>query len=345
MGQNRIEYISLASLVSAMAVVFLHANGCFHTFSTGRYWISANVIEAVFYFAVPVFFMISGAMLIDYNERYDTRTFFSKRFNKTFVPFLIWSFIGLAFQVYFLHNVKASDVTLTYVINGLANGHLTNVFWFFIPLFCTYLAIPLFSLIPKDRNKSIFIYLASAGFVLNILVPFIISVFGLDIEWGMSLAVSGGYLFYTLTGYLLHKWELQRKYRLMIYLIALLGLLMNLIGTYTLSIGAGEIVETYRGYVNLPCVLYSLGVFVFIKYDFVKLMRFGWISRIVNFLNPYTFGIYLLHWFVLEIIVRMFGINAHSIVYRLLAPFAVLAISVFVIWIVQKIPGGKRVIP
>lgn len=106
-----------------------------------------------------------------------------------------------------------------------------------------------------------------------------------------------------------------------------------------------EIVETYRGYVNLPCVLYSLGVFVFIKYDLVKLMRFGWISRIVNFLNPYTFGIYLLHWFVLEIIVKMFGINVHSIVYRLLAPFAVLAISVFVIWIVQKIPGGKRLIP
>lgn len=345
MGQNRIEYISLASLVSAMAVIFLHANGCFHIFSTGKYWISANVIEAVFYFAVPVFFMISGAMLIDYNERYDTRMFFLKRFNKTFVPFVIWSFIGLAFQIFFLHSVKASNVNLIYVANGLINGNLTNVFWFFIPLFCTYLAIPLFAAVPKDSNKKIFIYLAAVGFTLNILAPFIISVFGLKLNWKISLAASGGYLFYTLAGYLIHKWELKRKYRIMIYLFALLGLAMNLIGTYTLSIGAGHIVETFRGYVNLPCVVYSLGVFVFIKYDLVKIMRFGWISRIVNFLNPYTFGIYLLHWFVLEIIVKAFSIDTHSIVYRLIAPFAILVISVALIWIVQRIPGGKRVIP
>jgi len=74
-------------------------------------------------------------------------------------------------------------------------------------------------------------------------------------------------------------------------------------------------------------------------------MRFGWISRIVNFLNPYTFGIYLLHWFVLRILVKALNIDTHSIVYRLIAPFAILAISVALIWIVQRIPGGKRVIP
>lgn len=32
MGQNRIEYISLASLVSAMAVIFLHATAVFTYF-------------------------------------------------------------------------------------------------------------------------------------------------------------------------------------------------------------------------------------------------------------------------------------------------------------------------
>ncbi len=30
---HRIEYISLASVLSAIAVVYLHANGCFWTFS------------------------------------------------------------------------------------------------------------------------------------------------------------------------------------------------------------------------------------------------------------------------------------------------------------------------
>ena len=65
------EYISILSVISSLAVVILHTNGCFWTFSYNGHWPSANVIESVMYFAVPIFFMISGATLIDYNERYD----------------------------------------------------------------------------------------------------------------------------------------------------------------------------------------------------------------------------------------------------------------------------------
>ena len=83
MSSNRIEYISLASVVSAIAVIYLHANGCFWNFSTSEYWFTANIIESVFYFAVPIFFMISGAMLIGFSDKYDLKTYFSKRIKKT----------------------------------------------------------------------------------------------------------------------------------------------------------------------------------------------------------------------------------------------------------------------
>ena len=128
MSNNRIEYISLASVVSALAVVFLHANACFWHFGTSRYWFSANIIESVFYFAVPIFFMISGAMLIGFTDRYDLKTYFSKRINKTVIPFIVWSFIGLAFQIVYLNKIKMGDVNLTYIINGLINGNLTNIY-------------------------------------------------------------------------------------------------------------------------------------------------------------------------------------------------------------------------
>lgn len=49
-SDNRIEYITLASVVSAIAVVFLHVNHCFWQFGTGRYWFTANIIESVFLF-------------------------------------------------------------------------------------------------------------------------------------------------------------------------------------------------------------------------------------------------------------------------------------------------------
>ena len=91
------KYITVLNVFAALAVVFLHANKCFWRFSTERYWVTANVIESFFYFAVPVFFMISGATLIDYRERYDTKTFFKKRLFKTLIPYICFVAIGIIY--------------------------------------------------------------------------------------------------------------------------------------------------------------------------------------------------------------------------------------------------------
>lgn len=86
-------YIQILGVIACLAVVAMHVNGCFWQFSYDRYWITANIIECICYFAVPIFFMISGATLLNYRKRYTTAVFFKKRFGKTLVPFLIWSVI------------------------------------------------------------------------------------------------------------------------------------------------------------------------------------------------------------------------------------------------------------
>lgn len=342
---NRIEYISLASVLSAIAVIYLHANGCFWTFSTSRYWFTANILESVFYFAVPIFFMISGAMLIDFDKRYSLKEYFQKRIYKTVIPYLVWSFIGFAIELFYIKNIALSDVDLTYIVNGLLNGSLVQVYWFFIPLFCIYLCIPVFAAISDDKKKDIFIYLAIATFILNVLIPFLISVFNIPITFPLSLKVMGGNLFYTVTGYLLHKYEFPKNRRFLLYLIALIGLLLHIGGTYYLSMAAGEVVKTYKGYMGLPCVLYSVGIFVLIKYDLVKILKFDIISRIVNYLDFYTFGIYLIHWYFLKFFEITFNLNFTSIVYRLLIPIPVLIISVISIYLLRKVPLIRNIVP
>lgn len=174
-------------------------------------------------------------------------------------------FYWFNYSIYLLNKITVADINLIYILNGLITGRLVGVYWFFIPLFCTYLAIPLFALVPEDKRKNIFIYLCSLAFVLNILIPFIISVFNIKIEWSLSLAVSSGFLFYTLIGYLLDKYEIKKSHCLIIYLLAILGLMMQIVGTYELSMGAGEIIKTYKGYVNLPSIFLFSWSFCFYK--------------------------------------------------------------------------------
>ena len=164
---HKSEYIMLVNVLSMLAVVYMHVNNCFWTFSTERYWKSADVIESVMYFAVPCFFMISGANLMDYRKRYDTKTFLIKRTKKTIIPYIFWSLFGIGFGIW-MNTLRWEDVTIKYVVNGLINGSLVRIFWFFIPLYIVYLSIPLFSAVEEEKRKSVFVYISVVGFLLNV---------------------------------------------------------------------------------------------------------------------------------------------------------------------------------
>ena len=91
-------YISVLNCIACLGVIFLHANIIFWGHPTGFLWTSANFIETFFYWPVPVFFMISGATLMNYRKRYSTIEFLKKRISKTVVPFLFWSIVAGLFM-------------------------------------------------------------------------------------------------------------------------------------------------------------------------------------------------------------------------------------------------------
>ena len=93
-NNKTINYISLLNVVCAIAVVILHTNGVtFWKFNNNGIWAISNLIECIFYFAVPIFFMITGITLIDYRDRYSTKEFFKKRVKKTVIPFIFFLFM------------------------------------------------------------------------------------------------------------------------------------------------------------------------------------------------------------------------------------------------------------
>ena len=208
-----------------------------------------------------------------------------------------------------------------------------------------YFSIPLFAAVREDYRKSVFIYLAVASFILNALIPFICTVSHYDVGYSLNVAAVSGYLIYLLIGYLLHKNEVKVRYRIMIYIAGVAGLLMHTIGTYVLSMEAGEIVRTYKGYLNVPCIMYSVSVFLFFRYGGARLMQNLCINKCINTIAGYTFALYILHWYVLRILVKEFEIDERSIYYRIGAPFLVLPIVMLLTWLIRKIPILKRVLP
>ena len=83
MGRNvRHYWIDLLNVIACFAVVVLHCSTSIFMNTGDAEWLIDVVYQSLCIFAVPVFFMISGANLLGYRKKYDTKTFFVKRFKK-----------------------------------------------------------------------------------------------------------------------------------------------------------------------------------------------------------------------------------------------------------------------
>lgn len=335
-------YLQYFSVISSFAVVILHLNGCFWDFSYERYWVTANFIESVMYFAVPVFFMMSGITLIDYRKKYSTKLFFRKRIVKTVIPFLVWSLIGLLFLTVFKEK-NIFEMTINEIISSILDIKIIEVFWFFIPLFATYLCIPVLGAVTENSKKQIYSYIIVCAFIVNSLLPLLGQLIG--ITFRLRFPIGADYIIYLLIGYLIDQNEIDKKTRKSIYVFGILGFTLHFLGTWYLSYQAGSIVSDFKGYTNVPCILYATAVFVFGKYFF----RNKKVDRIfLKLTTPFikqTFGIYLIHWFVKYIWTYSNIFSVTSISYRILGSIFVFFVSAGLVHIMQKIPVIKRTVP
>ena len=349
-NKKYILYFDLLNIFACFAVVALHVNGAVHTFAKTRNWVSCMFIEALFYFAVPVFFMLTGATLMNYRKRYDTGAFFKKRIFKTFVPFIIWSIIGICWSIFYTKGMKISDInTPAKFISAVINCKGMGIYWFFPALFSVYLTIPLFSLVDEDKRigkKGIFTYLILVYIVLNVLLPFVCRLMG--IQWNSALnAVScGGYVVWFLIGYLLANTDINKKFRILIYILGLIGFFMYFYLTVQNSFKTGKFDKTYAGYMNIPAMLMGTAVFVFFKYgkwNFID--KHEKAVRFVRNLSSASFGVYLIHYYLKDFSIRHFGIDPRSTLYRIVGTFIIYGLSVIIVRVIQKSPVIRKMVP
>lgn len=345
--RKRYFNITLSSVVSMLAVVCMHANTKIFDNAevTSGAWLSAHLMISICYFAVPVFFMITGATLMDYRDRYSTRDYFRARIKKTVIPFILWSLIALVFQL-LLRQVKLSSLTVPVVITGILKTKYLSIYWFFLKLFSVYLMIPVISLIPKEKREKAFLYVMAVAFVLEKLVPFLNKAFSLSIPVSIRMEMGYDCYWFVFAGYYLQNKKWKRGQRIAVYIAGLAGFLIQFVGTYRLSLAAGEVVDILQGSRGMANLLYSVAVFVLLQQIAERMDEESRLSKLISFLSGYTFGVYLTHRYFLTVLEWIPAVPLWSTLYRALIPWAVTLVCVALIWAVRKIPVlGKVILP
>lgn len=203
----------------------------------------------------------------------------------------------------------------------------------------------MFSSVPKEKRKRLFSFFVLLYFLVNALLPFLSdTVLPFPIEIRDLVDFGSRYVFYVLAGYLLHTYDFSVWQRRAIYGLAAVGLLAHIWGTYTLSMRAGEIIETYKGYLNVPCILYSVGIFVFSK-EFAAHINSKQVLRGLHWLKQYTFSVYLLHTLVLTSLKRILPVDETQLWWRLGAPLLVIGICIAVTYCARKCRPLRAILP
>lgn len=335
------NYISILNVLACIGVVILH------TFETG-YTSDANfvfevLIRAIAYCAVPVFFMITGATLIDYRERYDTKTFFKKRLLKVIIPLIIWSIIYFIIN-FFKGKFSINDLSFKFVFEYFFLVKTNPIFWFFVVIIGIYLAIPVISLIPQESRRKAFLYIIIITFVFNQFLPDLLYHLNLNYNYDLKFPLTySGWISFIFIGYYIDKYEIVKKHRVIIYVLGIIGFLTMVVPTIFISYHKNESCSWFDEYYDAPCVLYSASVFLFFKSKINNNQIVTKIMPFFNFVAPTTLGIYVLHIAIRDFLryfytYSYFGMN-------LVLTLSILTICLIVVKIVQKIPGLRHIFP
>lgn len=339
--KKRELYIDMLNVVACFCVICMHCNGIVHTYTNSSARKQSMVVETIAYWAVPVFFMISGATLMNYRERYDTKTYLMKRGIRVGIPFIVWSIINLFWKCY------AGKIefkwSLQYIISLFLNNKIENVYWFFIPLFSCYLCIPVLSLI--KTNRKILKYMVMCGLVTYSVLPALCQLCGLTYNSNLYFPMTGGYLIYVALGYLLSTEEFNTKQRYYIYGSAVLCIMLRYFSTVLISEKIGELYKVFWGYTNFPAVGLAIGVFVLLKYiKWDKLFSSISKVKILTSVASASFGIYLIHMIVINGF-YWYGVNTQGVKWRVLGPLVVYIISLILVKCMQRVPIIRKIIP
>lgn len=347
--KKRLTYIDVINVIAIYFVLVIHSS-----------WNSTNTALGIFdaivrnicLIAVFLFIMNSGAMLLDYRDKYDTKTFFLKRFKRVGVPFLIWSVIYYVIGFY----TKKPLPDVTYAITNFSifnfiklflSQQIVGSFWFFYLIITLYLLTPLLSLAAKQHLNLLF-YLVSLDFIFNFGFVYLNNNLFHLVFNAYALPMTGnGFIGFYIMGYLIKVNYFSNKWLRGLKVAGLLSLIAAMvIAFFKFKITAPVILNLneYGGPLNY---LYTIGFFIFVKeiVEKSKVMRKNKVSKTMAILSSLSLGIYVIHPFLLKLFMVMTKTEFNSWIDILCMPVFTYVGCGLIVFASKKIPYLREIFP
>ncbi|MBM4036932.1 MAG: hypothetical protein FJ290_00330 [Planctomycetes bacterium] len=294
-GPRLLPYGDLLRVAAAAGVCV------FHVASSGnqRYgkiglvdWLVSNVAYSATIWCVPVFVMLSGALLLDPARDEPLGAFYGKRLRRIGIPFAFWCLFYLAHRVV----VQGEPFVPSYAVKLLLSGRPFYHLHFAFIIVGLYLFTPAFRAITRTAGRGELMLFAGLALGLGCAYKFTAIVVGSASEENAATRFVP-YIGFYFAGYCLRDTLLTGR-GLRLGWAAVAGSLLAVVGGQCLAVAGSGMASRLGG--NALCdvagVTLHLAVFVVLGTVFTRWRLTGWWGEAVGRgLAPATLGVYLMH--------------------------------------------------
>ncbi|MFE7060657.1 acyltransferase [Sutcliffiella sp. NPDC057660] len=345
---KRIVYLDWLRVIATVMVVVIHISAgmiSINYFDGRSSWLATNFYEAISRMSVPLFVMISGALLLNNQREIKYRSFLNKTLSKIFIPLLGWSIIYYMYQVY-VANWYANFSVKEFFQLFLANN-ISVHFWFMYMILGLYLTVPVIKIYIRGAEKKDLQYFLLLWLYASVLVKFTKFYFGYSLN--LELFHVTNYIGYFILGYYLSTLQLKKAYIKEAFIIMFIGMSATFLLTYFSTVNNnGQLQEFWYEYLSPNVLLSAVGSFWLIK-GIASTLKKQTLPLGLNLISTFSFGIYLVHMLVIMVfadsVIPFLRNTFHSAVSVPLITIFVLIVSVIITYVFSKIPVIKRFVP
>jgi surface polysaccharide O-acyltransferase-like enzyme len=334
-------WLDNARIAAIFAVVWLHVAAAVVTKSelgSVNWWVG-NGYDAMVRWCVPVFVMISGALLLDPARKESLSDFYQKRMARIVWPILFWTVFFLLFSL-LKGKIKGEPLSLMDLLAKLSSGRPYYHMWFLFMILFLYLFTPFFRMVVASCSRRELTWLIVAGFALASAN----SIFG-NLFADPSRFFPNWFLFYTpyfFIGYWIRTDPRRGSTPLLAGGVVLCIALTTYLYWAVAQYHSPEMAKYFYDYLSLTVIPMALCMmYLFKKWDKPIIS-----ADLTKKLSLLTFGVYLTHPIMLDIATFLgFGPQRiHPLQAVPLLGVLAFAASLGLSWLISQIPGLRRIV-
>ena len=341
---KRIAYFDFLRIFATFAIMIQHINPYASQDPRTAEYVAQLIFSVPVRCGVPLFLMISGALFLGSDS--SIKRIFTHNILRIVVSFAFWSALYAVVRTV-IFGYGTANMVIEFFF-----GHYHM--WFLCLIVELYVLTPIFRKIVSSWKLGkyfliiLFVYVSLVPMMKNsatMVSPTLGDLVDKTFEGYFRNQFHLG-VFYFILGYYLSKCQLTVSRRRWIYLLGVLGVVIAGVGSYILALMGNENLPLIEGY-SILMIAFNCAVFVFARchcsFDGMK----KWAVSLILKLSKYSFGAYLVHALVIEMIEHYIGFEAFQIgpVLSILLLFLSVCLISFVISaILNHIPFLKKYI-